>query len=122
MVWRLETKSCVTTQVEQTTRRIAGLTGTGMSVRGLPSRYCSELAPQLSRGLGGGVGAAATGGGGAGGAAAGAGGGASFAGSAQALITVRAATAQRPTPRLTLLCAIRPILPAASRTLWRPPA
>src|SRR6185437_13272271 len=121
MVWRVATKSWVTAQLEQTTRRRPGFTGTGMSVRGLPIRYCSGSAPQASlepsacggdtTGGGGGGGASATGGGGA---------GDGWAGSLQPpTIAIRPAAAQTATPRLRLPCAIPPTPLAASTRLQR---
>src|SRR5580698_5420577 len=103
-------------QVEQTTRRMPGLTGTGIWVRGLPTRYCNGAAPHLSAGVDGAADAVGAGGGGAGAACA-AGAGAGVGGSAQAPSATNAATAQI----LTLPCAMRRSLPAASTTPRRPP-
>ena len=41
----------VTGQVVQATRRMAGFTGTGISVRGRPTRLCSSADPHWSRGV-----------------------------------------------------------------------
>src|SRR5580704_9756392 len=100
-------------QVEHTTRRCDGFTGTGMSVRGRPTRYCSGPAPQLSDDRGGGAGVAGAvscgrgGGGGVGAAGAG-----PLAGAVQAPSAISAAAAHS----FTLPCAIRPFLPAANTT------
>src|SRR5580658_6097854 len=109
---------------EQTTRRRLGSSGTGMSVRGRPIRYLSAFAPQESPAawVGAGGGATCTGGGvGAvvtGGAASvfGAGGGAGCGPPPQAESVSAAATVAQIRP----LCAIRPSLLAANRTLLRP--
>src|SRR5580692_9555910 len=100
-------------QVEQTTRRIPGLTGTGMSVCGLPTRYCSAAAPQ-SDGFGGGRGDTGGAGRGAAGGAAVAcsgGGGTGGDGLLPAHSAISAATAQI----LTLPCAVLSLPPVRHR-------